>query len=346
MGKVVVIGAGYAGVRAAKAAELAGAEVVLLDTDGLHHFGPRLAGVAAGSANERDGFAPVGSLMNLRCEVATVKRIDLVTRQVLTADGGAHPYDALVVTVGAIPSQPPIPGLAEHAQQLKSSDDARRIRHAVTRASCAVVIGGGATGVQIAGELAASVEGLTVEVVERAPRLVPELPRLISRQVARILRSRNVLVHVATQVERVDAAGVDLSDGTRVDGVVIWAGGFKAIGHELLPDAPIIDGRLDVRGTLALESHPEVFVAGDAAAHVDLLGRQVGMSAQIAVQAGKAAGRNAARVASGREAVPALLLDLGRVVSMGGGRGVAQLGPVPIGLFGTDRLVPLLHELI
>ncbi len=346
MGSVVVIGAGYAGVRAAKAARRHGASVLLVDADGRHHFGPRLAGVAGGAAAEGDASAPVSSLLGMPVEVGTVRGIDLARHRVSLASGSAHEYDALVVTTGAVPTQPGIRGLDRFALDLKTADDASAVRRALARTDRVVVIGGGTTGVQIAGEIAANTPGVQIDLVEAGPRLLPEFPAGLARRAASLLTGRGVRVRVASPVAEVTSSTVRLVDGTKLAGTAIWAGGFSATGHELLPDVPVVDGRLQVRDTLQVDGHPDVFVAGDAAAHVDLLGRPLGMSAQVAVQAGKAAGRNAALLASGREPIPALLLDLGRVVMLGGGRGVAHVGPLRLGGFGTDRLVPLLHELI
>lgn len=346
MGQVVVIGAGYAGVRAAKAAARHGAQVTTIDHDGRHHFGPRLPAVAAGGQGLGDGAASFESLTGLPVQVGTVRRIDAKARTVTLATGTVHHWDALVVTVGAIPSRPPIPGLDEHAIDLKTADDALHLQRATERSKGVVVVGGGATGVQIAGELAAHRSDLEVDLVEQSTSLLPELPGMLGSRAASLLRKRGVRVHLAAEVSRFRPGGVDLADGTELDGTPVWAGGFDAIGNQLLPGAEEHDGRIRVRDTLEVPGWANVFVAGDAAAHVDLIGRPLGMSAQVAVQAGKAAGRNAALVASGRDPIPALLYDLGRVVMLGGGRGVARLGPVPVGMFGSDRLVPLLHEAI
>ncbi len=346
MGNVIVIGAGYAGVRAAKAARRHGANVLLLDDDGRHHFGPRLAGVAAGAAGPGDAAAEVESLTGIPVEVGSVRRIDTKNQHVILASGTVHSYDAVVVTVGSVPARPPIKGLAKHAMDLRTAEDAIAIREALRRTDRVVVIGGGTTGVQLAAEIAAERANVAVDLVEAGPRLLAALPRGLAQHVTRLLDSRGVRIHLAAPVAEVTASAAVLEDGTRLPGVVVWAGGFTPAGHDLLPDAPTRDGRLEVHDTLQLVDDPNVFVAGDAAAHVDLLGRTLEMSAQIAVQGGKAAGRNAALVASDRKAIPALLMDLGRVVQLGGGRGVATMGPFQVGMFGMDRLVPLLHEAI
>ncbi len=345
--RVIVIGAGYAGVRAAKAARRHGADVLLLDHDGRHHFGPRLASVAAGAADEGDAAADVESLLGIPVQVADVRKVDLAGRRVLLRSGTVHPYDAVVVATGSAPARPPIDGLEEHALDLRTADDAVRLRQRLRSTNRLVVIGGGTTGVQLAAEVAAERRGLSVDLVEAGPRLLPTLGATLASHAADLLRQRGVRIHLAAPVESVTASGAVLADGTRLPGLVVWCGGFTPNGHELLPDAPVAeDGRLRVTDTLQLEGHPEVFVAGDAAEHVDLLGRHLDMSAQVAVQGGKAAGRNAALVATGRKPIAALLLDLGRVVHLGGGRGLAAIGPLRLGPLGTDRLVPLLHEAI
>jgi NADH:ubiquinone reductase (H+-translocating) len=344
MPRVVVLGAGYAGAHAARAVADAGVDVLVVDPDGRHEFGPRLAAVAAGAAPVGDGWAELSSLAGVpvRRGAATAIQDGIVTLD--TGDEVA--FDALVVTVGAGPSAPDIPGLDEHALLLKTATQALRIRALLPDTDHLVVVGAGPTGVQLAGEAAAAHPHLTVTLVEEQHRLMPTFPAALSRHAERILRRRGVRVICDQGARRVDATGVVLDDGRHLDGVVAWCGGFQAAGNALLPDAPSYEGRLVVDRFLRVSGRGPVFAAGDIARHRDILGRPLPMSAQIAVQAGAVAGANAARAASDQRLRPARLYDIGWLVTLGGGVGVGQVGPFHIAAPLLDRTVPLLHDAI
>jgi NADH:ubiquinone reductase (H+-translocating) len=274
-------------------------------------------------------------------------RVDPVEHTVTLATGRRLVYDALVVTTGAEPLAPPVAGLRDHGLVLASDQDAVTIRRAVRRAadqgSAMVVVGGGATGVQLAAEIAHRHPDVPVTLVELELRLLPAEPRVLGRAARRILRRAGVQVLLGVAVARVDDTGAVLDDGTRHEGVVAWAGGWRARGSALLPDVPTDRGRLVVDAELAVAGLTGVFAAGDTAAHHDVLGRPLAMSAQIASQAGEVAGRNAVAWAEGRPLRPAVLLELGRVLDLGGGVGVGRIGPVRLARRPLDRLVPALH---
>ena len=344
---VVVVGAGYAGAHAARAARAAGATVTVVDQSGRHDFAPRLASVAGGSAGVGDGWAAVDELLDVRLVRGAVTGIDRPRRTVAVGPDVEVGYDALVVTVGAEPIVPDVPGASDAMLTLHDADDAVAVREALGHGTSLVVIGGGATGVQLAGEAAAAHPDLTVHVVERERRLLPGLGALLGLRAARILRNRGVRLHLSSTVAAVLEDGVELESGRALPGLVVWAAGFSAAGNRLLPDAPTRDGRLVVDEHLRIPGDGRVFAAGDVALHRDVLGRPLRMSAQIARQAGRAAGRNAAGVAAAGDGEadlrPARLVDWGWVIDLGDGAGVAQLGPVPVALPLADRLVPLLH---
>jgi NADH:ubiquinone reductase (H+-translocating) len=127
---------------------------------------------------------------------------------------------------------------------------------------------------------------------------------------------------------------------------VVWAGGWRARGSALLPDAPTEDGRLRVGPDLTVRGLDGVFAAGDTAAMHDVFGGKLPMSAQIASQAGEVAGHNAVAWVAGRHHRRAVLLEFGRVLDLGGGVGLARVGPFRLGRRPVDRLVPLLHLVI
>lgn len=343
---VVVVGAGYAGAHAARAALDEGASVTVIDHSGRHDFTPRLAAVAGGTRAVGDAWAEVGDLLDARVVRGTVTGIDRDRRRVAVGPDVDVTYGSLVLTVGAEPVVPDVPGASRDTLALRTTEDALAVREALADAGELVVIGGGATGVQLAGEAAAAHPDLTVHIVERESRLLPEFGWLLAVNATRILRKRGVQVHVDAKVTAVHPGRVVLEDERELPGVIVWAAGFSAAGNQLLPGAATDDGRLVVDQHLRLPDDERIFAAGDVALHRDLLDRVLPMSAQVARQAGRVAGRNAARAArenGGRDLRPARLVDWGWVIDLGGGAGVARVGPFPIALPPADRLVPLLH---
>jgi NADH:ubiquinone reductase (H+-translocating) len=340
--RIVVIGGGYAGSHAAVAARRAGGEVTVIDQDGLHGFLPRLAGVAAGRLRAGDARTPLGELLGVEVLRGSARRVESADRVVGLADGTSVPYDGLVVTVGSRTTVSPVPGADEHAWSLHTPDDALALRGALRTAPQLVVVGGGATGVQLAAEVAAARPELPVRLVEAGPRLLPAEPKLLGSSMHRLLDDAGVELHLGVPVAAIDAEGAALADGQRLEGLVVWAGGWDADASTLFPRAETIDGRVVVGRDLTVKGYDRVLAAGDIAAHRDVLGRPLPMSAQIAVQAGTAAGIAAVALAHGERTRWARLFELGRVIDLGS-RGVGRIGPVPLGWGPTSRLVPLLH---
>lgn len=344
MPTVCIIGAGYAGVHAARTARGTGVDVVLVDPTGQHDLAPRLAAVAAGRRAAGDAWAPVEHLVD-----ATVVR-DRVTRvdpdgPVVHLEGGPdlHP-DAVVVTVGAATSLPDVPGLRGHdAWTLKDAPDALRLRAAIPDHDTLVVVGAGPTGVQLAAEVADLHRSTTVHLVEATDQVLDSFDPALGRRARAVLQQRGVQLHLDAAITAADADSIELDGRRRLRGLVVWTTGVVADGHQLLPDARTTEGRLVVDRCLRVSGR--VLAAGDVAAQLDLFGRVTAQSAQVALQAGRAAGRNAALIARGRLPRRAPLIDLGWVVDLGG-RGVAQVGPFDVTLPGLDLLVPVLHEVV
>lgn len=343
--RVVIIGAGYAGSHAAVAATRGKAvEVVVVDHDGRHGFLPRMAGVAAGRLRVSDAHAPLRELVDADITVVHGRavRIGDDAGTVTLDDATVLRADAVVVTTGSGSPAGSVVGSERYAATLHTPEDALALRRRLARTDRLVIVGAGATGVQLAAEVAAARPGIEVHLLEIAGRVLPAEPRRLGEDATRALRRVGVHLHLGTEVARVDRRGVRLGDGRRFDGTVVWAGGWRADATVLLAAAPSQDGRVIVTSDLRVSGLRRVLAAGDIAAHRDVLGRLLPMSAQIASQAGATAGGNAAALATGQRTRPARLLELGRLIDLGD-RGVGRFGPLPIGWGPTDRLVPLLH---
>jgi NADH dehydrogenase len=337
---VLVVGGGYAGLHAVRAIEHLGVRASVIDRTGGHDFVTRLAAVAGGTAPIDDAGTSLGRFAD-DVEIASV--VGVTDGAVELADGRRISADAVVLTAGAEPSRPPIDGI-EHAMGLRTADDALRLRMSIDEATSVVIVGGGASGVQLAGAISHAHPEIDVNLVEAAPRLLAGLPDGLGAGAARILRDRGVRLHLGRSVERITADGVVL-DGDAIDGLVVWAGGFTADAACLgVPTAA--DGRVLVDPDLRIAGMQRTFAAGDIAAHVDRAGAPLPMSAQIAVRAGSHAGRNAARAVLGKQTERIDLEQLGWVLDLGGRRGLAQVGPLVLAQPVVDLVPPLLHDLV
>ena len=345
--RIVVVGGGYAGVMAARAALERRAQVTLVDADGHHGFLPRLATVAAGVGPESDADAPLAELLpGVTLVTDDVAGIDHHARALATAAGRGVEWDALVLAAGAHATAPPIPGLADHAWTLRTPEDARRLRALVPRAESLVVVGAGSTGTQLAGEVAAAHPHVQVHLLEMADRILPSLPDRMADRAHHVLVDRRLAIRTGVSLDRVGPEGDDLDDGTTVPGLVVWTGGYASNGNVLLRDAPTTDGRIVVDRCARVSGHRRILAAGDIAAHRGPGGRLLPQTAQVAVRAGRLAGANAARIAEGLRPRAARLRHIGWVLPLGDGQAVAQVGPLPLTDPVTGRLAPLLHDAI
>lgn len=337
---VLIVGGGYAGLHAARTVKEAGRPVAVLDEKRSHDFTTRLAGVAAGSTpvanatHQLDEFVPevvIGSLSGVGDGEVTVD------------DGRKFTADAVIVTAGSRPIKPPIDGI-EHALPLRSAAQALTIRAALQDTDSVVIIGGGATGVQLSAAIADHHPDLVVHIVDSEPRLLGPMNAATADGAQRILEQRGVHVHLESSVDSITADGVE-ADGARIDGLVLWAGGFEARANELDVDVRE-DGRILVEHDLRVLGMKRTFAAGDIAAHLDRHGNSLPMSAQIAVQAGAAAGANAVRLLDGEALEAPTLVQRGWVLELGGGRGLAEFGPVGLTSPLLDLIPPHLHKAI
>jgi NADH dehydrogenase len=327
---VLIVGGGYAGVHAARAAHDHGVAVTVVDPTGDYDFVPRLAAVAGGTAPADDATAPLAKLVD-RVRLGTVTKVG--DGEVELLDGMRLSADAVVLTAGAVPIRPPIDGL-DKAWPLRTSDDALALRHAVTAiagsgderdlprsvpdTTSVVVVGGGATGVQLAGAVKSSHRTLDVHLVDTGDLLLAGMDGL-GRDAERILTDRGVDVRLGTVVEAIDDTGVVLDRGDRIDGLVVWAAGFEARADELGVEVHD-NGRVLVDDDLRVLGSERTFAAGDIAFHLDAERQALPMSAQIAVQAGAHAGKNAARLVRDEQLAPARLSQQGWVLDLGSRR--------------------------
>jgi NADH dehydrogenase len=362
MDRVVVVGAGFAGLNAAKHLRGQPVEVTIVDQHNFHTFQPLLYQVATAGLDPSDVAYPVRTIFGREPHVVfrhgRAAAVDLEARRVTLGDGTAIEYDRLVVATGATTGYFAVPGASEHAMPLYTLADARHLRNAVLGcleaadahpehfddgAPTLVVVGGGPTGVEIAGAL---VELLDVVVRRDRLRIDPERSRVVlleagdrvlagfdaeaSRYAQETLRSRRVDVRLRTPVAEVTADGARLGSGEWLAAaVVIWAGGVTVDGTlaATLPTPHGRGGRVTLEPDLSVAGHPEVFVVGDAGSVPWGPARPepCPQVAQVAIQSGRHAAHQIARQLAGRPTTPFAYHDKGLMATIGRHAAVAQL---------------------
>jgi NADH dehydrogenase/putative oxidoreductase len=358
--RVVIVGAGFAGVSCAAALRYTRAAVTLIDRANYHLFQPLLYQVATAALSPGDIATPVRQLFrqspNVRVLMGTLTGIDPTTRHV-TVDSQTIPYDFLVLATGATHSYFGKDAWAAYAPGLKRIEDAQRIRGmiltAFERAEATadleeraalltfLIVGGGPTGVELAGAIAELARfGMEKEfrtfdpadahviLVQSAPRLLPAFPESLARIAQRSLEKLGVEVMVGSRVEIIDSMGVMVS-GRRVMGrTVLWAAGVAAspAAKWLAVDADAA-GRLKVGANLEVPGLSNVFAVGDTAACNAWNGKPVPGLAPAAKQAGAyAASLIKARIEGRREPSAFRYHHLGSLATIGRKAAVADFG--------------------
>lgn len=304
--RVAVLGAGYAGITVARRLERSLPEtvdIVVVDESTDHLVQHELHRLIRYPDLEDAITVPLENILS-RAEIrqATVTNVD-AEAGVATLDGAEDlEYDFAAVCLGAETEFYGLDGVEEYATPLKAVEDAEAIREAALNApgGSAVVGGGGLSGIQTAGELAAlsAEEGLALDitVVEMADRIAPGFEEAFAEAVRRELEARDVAVETGAAVESADEATVNLEDGRSLPAdVFVWTGGIRG------PDAMGGERRSTPRDLRVSDS---TFVVGDAAAVTDEDGVPVPASAQTAVRQARVAAANIARLADGGSAGP------------------------------------------
>ncbi|MFB3916584.1 MAG: NAD(P)/FAD-dependent oxidoreductase [Terriglobales bacterium] len=375
MKKVVVIGAGFGGLYAALALGRLPVEVTVVDRKNHHTFQPLLYQVATAGLSPGEIAAPIRAVLrrfrNIEVLLGNVTGIDLEHRRALTSTFSV-PYDYLIVAAGAGDSYFGHDEWETLAPGLKTIEDALEIRRRVLLAfelaerQAAtegkheqvnfVVIGGGPTGVELAGALAEvarvalaqdfrAIDPARTRVIllEAGTRVLPQYPEELSRSAERQLQRLGVEVRTSTMVTLVEPAGVRYkwqspNANTREQflssSVTLWAAGVSASPLGALVGGPLDRaGRVLVNPDLSLPGHPEVFVIGDLAALKDVKGKPVPGLAPAAIQEGQAAAKNIARDLKGLPRLPFEYHDKGSLATIGRAAAVGEIRGVRLSGF-------------
>src|SRR5215475_10623835 len=362
--RVVIIGAGFGGLEAAKALRRAEADVIVIDRHNHHCFQPLLYQVATAALSPADIAWPIRHILrpqrNATVLMEEVRGID-PEKKVVRAQYGEIAYDYLIIATGATHSYFGHDEWSKFAPGLKRIEDATRIRRSILiafelaelthdreqrrRLLTFVIVGGGATGVEMAGAIA-DVAGQTlaadfrridprsarIVLVEAGPRLLPTFPPSLSDYALRTLTRSGVEVQTDTLVTKCDANGVDLKNGRIDAGTVIWAAGVTASPAVLWLNAEAERaGRVKVGPDLSVPGHPEIFVVGDTAAVADSKGQPVPGIAPAAKQMGKYVGKLISARIAGREwQKPFRYMHLGELATIGRRAAVVKFGALEL----------------
>lgn len=360
MSRVVIVGAGFAGLNAAKVLGGAtGVDVLLLDCRNHHLFSPLLYQVAMAGLSPADIAAPIRSMLsehkNIRVLLADVSAVD-PARHVLLTDIGEVPYDYLLLCSGATQSYFGHDDWKKYAPSLKTLEDATAIRAKVLLAFeeaeriagdderkkflTFVVVGGGPTGVELAGAIGEmsrftlardfkSIDASSARVflIEAGPRILSSFSEDLAARAVRDLEHLGVHVWTSSTVTAIDADGVEIGKERLRAGTVLWAAGVTAspVGKTL---GVQIDrqGRVVVEPDLSVKGHSRIFVAGDLALFTHQTGAGLPGTAPVAMQQGRYVGETILGDQRGEPRRPFHFADKGQMATIGRSRAITEIG--------------------
>lgn len=362
--QIVVVGAGFAGLSAVKALSKADADITLIDRRNHHLFQPLLYQVATAALSPNQIASPIRSIVRRQ------KNASVILDEALGVDREAHevilrdrtvPYDFLVLATGARHAYFGKDAWEDHAPGLKALEDANAIRNNILlaferaerappgpardRALTFAIIGGGPTGVELAGAIAEiSKRALACDfrrtrcsdphviLIEAGPRLLPSFSPRISGYVLASLQKRGVDVRLGAPVSDIGDKRLAVAGETIDADTIIWAAGVRASpAADWLGASRDRAGRVDVRGDLSIEGAPEIFVIGDTASAAGADGKPVPGLAPAAKQQGAYVGRViASRLGGKAPPAPFRYMDFGSLATIGRNDAVAEFGGVKL----------------
>jgi len=358
--RVVIVGAGFGGLAAAQALRNAPVEVTIVDQRNHHLFQPLLYQVATAGLSPADIAAPIRAIvkdnLNTRVLLDRVEGVDSATREVRLADARPLPYDWLILATGARHSYFGRDEWAEYAPGLKTLDDATAIRRnvllALERAETEedrdrrqalltfVVIGGGPTGIEMAGAIAELARRSVskdfrhitphcsrVVLIEAGERLLPTFPPVLSEKARRAIEGLGVEVVLGQPVSDVTADGVSIGNRFVPADTTIWAAGVRASpAANWLRTECDRAGRVIVDNDLRVPGMDRVFAIGDTASCPGADGKPLPGVAPVAKQQGRHAALTIMRFLHGQAPAPFRYRDYGNLATIGRHRAVIDFG--------------------
>lgn len=348
--KVVIIGAGFGGLWAARALANKPVDVLVIDYNNYHTFLALLYQVAAAELEAEDIAYPVRSVFsntpNIDFVLAHARRIDLQNRTIQT-DTETVTYDYLILATGSITSSFGVPGVEENTFFLKTLEEAVALKNHIiccfetaarqteeerTRSLLTfVIVGGGATGVEYAGALSELICGPLIKdyptidfsmariiLLEASDKLVANMPEAVRLYTLEKLKKMGVEVRLGAAVAKVSPGAVIMKGNDNISAqTVVWTAGVCGEPLAGISGIPVTkDGRVFVGDTLQVPHHPEIYVIGDLAA-INGGKRLLPMVAQVAIQSGNASAQNILRQIEGEEPQPFAYHDRGSMITIG-----------------------------
>jgi NADH dehydrogenase len=366
--RVVIVGGGFGGLYAARSLRRAEVDLTLIDRRNFHLFQPLLYQVATGALSPGEIASPLRYVLNrqknTRVLLGDVADIDVAAREVVLKDGSRIPYDTLIVASGSTHHYFGHPEWAKLAPGLKTVEDATEIRTRVLlaferaekvtsldvrRAELTfVVVGGGPTGVELAGALgeisrdtlkkdfrSINPADARIFLIEGENRVLPSYPPDLSKAAEKALIELGVQTRASARVTEIDEHGVVIQTGdqkTRIEAkTVLWAAGVQAspLGQVLAQRTGTeLDkaGRVVVEPDLSVKGHPEILIVGDLA-HFEQDGKQVPGVAPTAMQQGRYAAKLITKRLHNEAVLPFSYWNKGNLATIGRNRAVAEIGP-------------------
>jgi NADH:ubiquinone reductase (H+-translocating) len=368
--RVVILGGGFAGLECA--IELAAHKdihVTLLDRNNYQQFQPLLYQVATSILSPSNAAFALRDILrdhpNVDVQMDEAVSIDLTRRSITTASGQTHSGDFLVLATGSRVNFYNSPGAEEHSLPLYTLRDAEALRSTILKALEQadlnpekqtggqlnfVVVGGGPTGVELAGTLSDTLQQLLqdefhhaaqlrpqIHLVERGPAVLAMFSPASQKYAASALEKHGVQLHLGVSVNAVSSDGVSLSDDSQIDArTVVWAAGLNAATATLQPEPQRLpNGRFVVDKDLAVPGFENVYALGDIANALDSGEKPLPQLAAVAKQAGKHCAVNILATLDRKPTTPFVYSDRGIVAMIGRNAAVTELGSEHFELVGT-----------
>jgi NADH dehydrogenase len=350
--KVVILGGGFGGLAAARALYKS-AEVTVVDRHNFQTFLPLLYQVStAGLAADHVAYPIRGALRktNIKFRMGSPISIDHKNKEVKLDSSEVLKFDHLIVALGSVSADFGIPGVNEYALGMKTVHEALTIRAEImrrfedlcrfedeTKLSISV-IGGGPTGVEMAGAIAELIRGplksdqanaaahIQVSLIEAGPRLLPPFAPSLSERTKKDLEKLGVKVMLNTAVKAIEHRKIILKDNTEINSeITIWAAGVKGSDAMAQLNLPTNGNRVTVEPTMQVKNYPNIWALGDIAGAIGKDGRPLPMVAPVAIQQGKFIAKQIARLIANKPLADFKYLDKGSMATIGRNKAIVQV---------------------